>query len=115
MRAIAVSMASRIAASIVTFRGAIAIVSIVTPSKRAICSRTNASPRARTPAIAPAATRMASSFDSARRASSACRAFSTDGIDGLLDPRDQLAHALRFGAVDRLRHDQARRDLGDRL
>src|SRR4051794_21632089 len=96
-----------------TSHGATRISSSITPSNRATCSRMYASPRARTPAIASSATRNASSFDSLRRASIARRAASASrelafSTSGLLDPRDQLADPLRFGAIDGLADDQAR-------
>src|SRR4051812_10240245 len=113
----AVSIASRMAGSIDVSRGVTRISSSVTPSNRAICSRTNASPPARTPAIISSATRTAFSFDAPRRVSRARSAasYSPGNIHGLLHPRDQLAHLLRFRAIEVLADDQAWRDLGDHI
>src|SRR5436305_13508293 len=92
------SIAAAMAGSMVTSRGAMAMASgaIATPSNRAICSATKASPRARTPAIIKSAT---------------CSAF----IDGFLDPRDQLANPLRLRSIDVAADDQPRRDLRDQI
>src|SRR5258708_36216292 len=114
------SMAAAILGSIVTFRGVIRIASSLTRSNRSTCSRTYASPRARTPAMARSATRSASSFDAARRSSIARRAASASGELAfnpgcLLDSRDELADPFWLRAIDVLADDQAGRNLSDRV
>src|SRR5438309_1297924 len=118
----ATSMASARSRSMAASEGVMARESRATPSKRATCSRTYASPRARTPAMAASATRRASSFDSLRRASMARSAPSASAelalngcIRCLLDSSDQLPDALRLGAIDVLADDQSRRDFGHQV
>src|SRR5437764_9955267 len=100
-RSMATSIASRISLEIDTARGAILISpgARLTPSNLAICSATYASPRARTPAIISSATARGV-FDSIVR---------------FLDPRDQFADLPRSGPINRLAHDQPRRDLRDQV
>src|SRR5262249_45354870 len=96
----ATSMASIISLLINTSRGAHLISSgaRLTPSKRAICSATYASPRARTPAIISSAT-----------------ASTLDSIFRFLDPRDQVADLPRSGSINTLADDQPGRDFFDQI
>src|SRR5712691_4479232 len=114
------SIASAIGGSMVTLRGAMRTSSIVARSNRSICSRTYASPRARTPAIASSATRSASASLALRRASMARRAASASEesalyIAGFLDPRNQRADPFSVRSIGVSADDQAWRDLGDQI
>src|SRR5260370_3141320 len=116
------SIASAICGSMLTVRGTIRISWIATRSKRAICSRTNASPPARTPAMAASATRSASASLALRRVSMACRAASASGESALnvciarfLDPRAHFADPLSICSVCMASDAQPRRDLGDQV
>src|SRR6202008_1569524 len=116
-RAMAISSARARSRSIVGSRGV-----IETPSKRAICSAANASPRARTPAIIASATRNASLLAALRRSSSARSAASASGDGALsqfilrfLNSRDQFASDWIGCSVEVLRYDQPRCDLRDQV
>src|SRR5438067_908423 len=122
MRAIAMSIAAAIPGSMLAARGAIKMSSIATPSKSAICRRTNVSPPTRTPTMASSATRSASASLALRRVSMARRAASPSGESALniciarfLDPRDHFANPLSIRSVRVSADDQARGDFRDQV
>src|SRR5579872_3840826 len=106
----------------VTTRGAMRMPSIVRPSNLAICSRTNASPRVRTPSIISSATRNALSITTplpercrARLRRAELRGFGRAQLDPTLHPRNQFADPFSSRSVRGFAYDQPRRDLRDQV